>query len=55
MLNAADLPDDVEALKALVLRQQVEQEAQARRQAQQAAEYQQLLEDYEQQVSGLRE
>ena len=55
MLNAADLPDDVDALKALVLRQQAEHEAQARRQTEQEAEYQQLLQDYEQQVSGLRE
>jgi len=55
MLNAADLPDDVETLKTLIRRQQVEQEAQARRQAQQEAEYQQLLEDYEQQINSLRE
>ncbi len=55
MLNAADLPDDVDALKALVLRQQAEHEAQARRQTEQEAEYQQLLQDYEQQISGLRE
>lgn len=41
MLNAADLPDDIEALKAIIRRQQTE--------------HQQQQEDYEQQIVTLRE
>lgn len=55
MLNAADLPDDAEALKAIILRQQAEQKAQVRRLVEQETEYRQLQKDYKQQISILRE